>query len=228
MSVSADQSAFVGGAGRGLQECYSQYQAGWCTVVYVGVGHTRNLLQVTLTRIPEYVNFWQGKPLSEREQTVPSHTRKAWKRPKSDYGLHFRPRSGSSKALATVLEGGDDCYGGTDNSDDHTKGQANGSQQGKSSSGWYYVQTYLERRLFTLCIRLFSGGKGSGSHLKRKDGGNGKGEKGTGREGSGNKAGRSVAASMWSQRAQVRTVNMTSQGWSACPMCSHCRGQEGR
>lgn len=54
--------------------------------------------QVTLTRIPEYVNFWQGKPLSEREQIVHSHPRKGWRRPKSDYGSKFAGfRSESSK-----------------------------------------------------------------------------------------------------------------------------------
>lgn len=63
---------------------------------------------MSLSRVPEYVNFWQGKPLSERERVVPSHTRRAWKRPKSDYGSRDLSRGNNKTRLATVMEGTDD------------------------------------------------------------------------------------------------------------------------
>ena len=43
-------------------------------------------LQVVVTHVPEYFNFWAGKPLLERDFSVGVQKRKLWRRPKSDYG----------------------------------------------------------------------------------------------------------------------------------------------
>ena len=76
-------------------------------------------VQVTLTRVPEYVNFWQGKPLSKRECALPVHSRTAWKRPKSDYGSRITvPKNGN--ALATVMEGVDGDWLADSTSKDHS------------------------------------------------------------------------------------------------------------
>lgn len=48
--------------------------------------------QVHLTRTPEYINFWEGKPLLQRDYGVKVHKRKPWRRPKSDYGSRFFTR----------------------------------------------------------------------------------------------------------------------------------------
>lgn len=45
-----------------------------------------------LTRVPEYFNFWDGKPLLQRDFGVKVHKRKQWRRPKSDYGTRFFTR----------------------------------------------------------------------------------------------------------------------------------------
>lgn len=50
--------------------------------------------QVNLTNQVEYFNFWLGKPLQERDSGAAVHKRKAWTRPKSDYGN--RRRAGAS------------------------------------------------------------------------------------------------------------------------------------
>ena len=69
--------------------------------------------------MPEYVNFWQGKPLSKREYSIPVHTRMAWTRPKSDYGSRITVHKSNANTLATVVEGVDgDREGG--HSRDHT------------------------------------------------------------------------------------------------------------
>ena len=68
-------------------------------------------VQVNLTRVPEYVNFWQGKPLSQREHGNPTHSRALWKRPKSDYGSRLLARKTGDNALATVMEGEDGGLG---------------------------------------------------------------------------------------------------------------------
>ena len=47
---------------------------------------------VALGTVPEYFNFWQGKPLKLRDWSVPQHGRKSRQRPKSDYGSHFYSR----------------------------------------------------------------------------------------------------------------------------------------
>ena len=52
--------------------------------------HIRTTTPVYRTNVPEYINFWEGKPLSERQFGVPMHERNAWVRPKSDYGTRFK------------------------------------------------------------------------------------------------------------------------------------------
>ena len=94
---------------------------------------------MALTRVPEYVNFWQGKPLSQREHLIPSQPRRAWQRPKSDYGSRFRPHSGSNKVLGTVLEGADDFTGSDKSGGDgsnggHLRGQLQDGKIGRSGS----------------------------------------------------------------------------------------------
>ena len=68
-------------------------------------------MQVNLTRVPEYVNFWQGKQLSQREHGNPTHSRALWKRPKSDYGSRLLACKTGDNALATVMEGEDGGLG---------------------------------------------------------------------------------------------------------------------
>lgn len=72
-----------------------------------------------MTRIPEYFNFWEGKPLLERDYGVQVHQRKAWHRPKSDYGSRFySKRHGDQKGgkkegqgLETLVEQEDSVSG---------------------------------------------------------------------------------------------------------------------
>eukprot|EP00731_Ephydatia_muelleri_P022508 Em0015g91a len=59
---------------------------------------------VYLTRVPEYFNFWAGKPLLSKEFGVTVQTRKKWTRPKSDYGTRFFSKRNASCALDTVVE----------------------------------------------------------------------------------------------------------------------------
>ena len=86
-------------------------------------------LQVQLTRTPEYFNFWEGKPLLKRDWGVPTHKRKQWHRPKSDYGSRFASRKkkgdGSNEGqgsgllgsgLETLLERDDGSTLGSDTS----------------------------------------------------------------------------------------------------------------
>ena len=68
-----------------------------------------------LTRVPEYFNFWDGKPLLQRDYGVKVQKRKQWRRPKSDYGTRFFTRKkkdgddddsnkGRGGGLETLLE----------------------------------------------------------------------------------------------------------------------------
>ena len=50
---------------------------------------------VKLTRVPEYLDFWAGKPLVQKEFGVPVHKRNTWQRPKSDYGNRFLKNKGT-------------------------------------------------------------------------------------------------------------------------------------
>ena len=49
----------------------------------------RDTTPVALGTVPEYFNFWQGKPLKMRDWSVPQYGRKSRRRPKSDYGSRF-------------------------------------------------------------------------------------------------------------------------------------------
>ena len=70
-------------------------------------------MQVRLTHTPEYFDFWQGKPLRERDFGVKVHKRKAWKRPKSDYGNRFFTRNKENDGQGSENRGGDnDAFGG--------------------------------------------------------------------------------------------------------------------
>ena len=51
---------------------------------------------MSLTRQPEYFDFWLGKPLQERDFGIKTHKRKAWKRPHSDYGNRLGGRRNGS------------------------------------------------------------------------------------------------------------------------------------
>ena len=65
-----------------------------------------------MTHTPEYFNFWEGKPLLERDYGVEVHRRKPWSRPKSDYGSRFyarrvnkyRGKGGEAGGLETLVE----------------------------------------------------------------------------------------------------------------------------
>ena len=80
--------------------------------------------QVHLTRVPEYLNFWEGKPLLQRDFGVKVHKRKHWQRPKSDYGSRFSTRKkkddddgdgrGNMGGLETLLERDDGSTLGSD------------------------------------------------------------------------------------------------------------------
>ena len=70
-------------------------------------------IQVRLTHTPEYFDFWQGKPLRERDFGIKVHKRKPWKRPKSDYGSRFFTRKNNDNDGQDGKNGGDDDgYGG--------------------------------------------------------------------------------------------------------------------
>lgn len=56
--------------------------------------------------MPEYFNFWEGKPLLQRDFGVKVHKRKAWQRPKSDYGTRYSLRKGGAKKGGGGEEGG--------------------------------------------------------------------------------------------------------------------------
>ena len=101
-------------------------------------------MQVTLTRVPEYLNFWQGKPLSKRENAIPIHTRTAWKRPKSDYGSRMMAHKTSDKALATVMEG-EDVGLGRSSTDQWANNKTRSTADGKvtCSSSYYTISMFV-------------------------------------------------------------------------------------
>ena len=100
--------------------------------------HTHTHVQVRLTHVPEYFDFWQGKPLRERDFGVKVQKRKAWQRPKSDYGNRLATRNknkenddstsgggwGSGRGLETLVE-----------KEDSTTGSHVGSRRGSRSDG---------------------------------------------------------------------------------------------
>ena len=158
------------------------------------------LLQVPLTRVPEYVNFWQGKPLLKREHSKPIQPRKAWHRPKSDYGSRFLAHKNESNALDTVLEARD---GSTTSSseeriEDLSKSHARAAQSD------------------TTLLSDAGGHSGKGVGTKWRDGNlhleNGKNTSGLrGKDARGNWTAMRPAANMWAQRSQVySTVESTS------------------
>ena len=61
----------------------------------------RNTNPVFRTHVPEYINFWGGKPLQNRDFGAVVHERKPWKRPSSDYGT----RRASSRKSSTASSG---------------------------------------------------------------------------------------------------------------------------
>ena len=72
-----------------------------------------------LTRTPEYINFWEGKPLLQRDYGVKVHKRKQWRRPNSDYGSRFFTR-----------RKGDDTDGGLETLHEKDDGSNLGSETG--------------------------------------------------------------------------------------------------
>ena len=83
--------------------------------------------------MPEYFNFWEGKPLLQRDYGVKVHKRKAWRRPKSDYGsglISRRKRDGDD----------DDGLGGGletlhERDDGSTLGSDTGTRRGSRDFG---------------------------------------------------------------------------------------------
>ena len=81
-----------------------------------------------LTHTPEYFNFWEGKPLLERDYGVEVHRRKAWSRPKSDYGSRFyarrvnkyRGNRGEPGGLETLVEHEGSTVGSGEGVDDQS------------------------------------------------------------------------------------------------------------
>ena len=75
-----------------------------------------------LTRIPEYFNFWEGKPLLQRDFGVKVHKRKQWQRPKSDYGTRTKKDNNTkgqgsglgNSGLETLVERDDSSTLGSD------------------------------------------------------------------------------------------------------------------
>lgn len=65
---------------------------------FVAHAPLRNTNPVFRTHVPEYINFWGGKPLQNRDFGAVVHERKPWKRPTSDYGTR---RVSSRKSSAT-------------------------------------------------------------------------------------------------------------------------------
>ena len=101
--------------------------------------------------MPEYVNFWQGKPLSIREHAVPVHKRRAWQRPKSDYGSRTCSRDKSGQALATVMES-------VDGSIESTNSQllSNTNKVGSGVRGKYIGDSGTQTRYFVRLLTLGS------------------------------------------------------------------------
>lgn len=94
----------------------------------------RDTTPVALGTVPEYFNFWQGKPLKLRDWRVPQHGRKSSARPKSDYGSRYY----SSKSGKSTQDGGmrDEGTEGEDglNLDDVMGLGGKGGQDGKDVS----------------------------------------------------------------------------------------------
>ena len=99
-------------------------------------------LQVQVTSVPEYFNFWEGKPLLERDFSVRVQKRKPWRRPKSDYGnrLGDDNRAGGRRGggvLETVVER--DSAAGSEYGDGHGghggRGRQPGLKDGESEMG---------------------------------------------------------------------------------------------
>ena len=83
--------------------------------IYIGQNRTNkqlHQLQVRLTSTPEYFDFWQGKPLRERDFGVKMHKRKSWQRPKSDYGTRSLNRNSKNKENGNGEGGEGDGVGG--------------------------------------------------------------------------------------------------------------------
>jgi hypothetical protein len=155
---------------------------------------------VALTRVPEYVNFWQGKLLSQREFAIPSHTRRAWQRPKSDYGSRFTGHKNEGKALATLVEGPDDSSQTPSNDSGAYRSASNSHQPGKTPCATLdsfgctiYQPSSLSVGVLT-CDNLTS----RGDAVSNTDGK----ERQEGVNGNGGRTGMSRGASMWAQRSQ--------------------------
>ena len=74
-------------------------------------------IQVTLTRVPEYINFWDGKPLLQREYGVQVHKKKQWLRPKSDYGSRIKSTK-NKDSLGSIMEEGSTTFSSDKNKKD--------------------------------------------------------------------------------------------------------------
>lgn len=74
----------------------------------------RNTTPVFRTHVPEYINFWGGKPLQNRDFGVVVHERKPWKRPSSDYGSrHAGSRRSSTASSGAGKKLADDSLTGS-------------------------------------------------------------------------------------------------------------------
>ena len=92
-----------------------------------------------MTHVPEYFNFWAGKPLLERDFSVGVQKRKPWQRPKSDYGSRGLGNSSrmrgwgereGGRVLETVVER--DSAAGSEYGDGHGR---RGRQAGLGEGG---------------------------------------------------------------------------------------------
>ena len=106
-------------------------------------------MKVKLTRVPEYFNFWDLKPLEKRDFSVPVHKRSPWQRKKGYYGGKSlgRRRQGKGEGegggvLETLVEG-DGSTGGSEGGDRRKKGGLGDGEDGDGKSG---DQSDLDRK----------------------------------------------------------------------------------
>lgn len=103
----------------------------------------RNTNPVFRTHVPEYINFWGGKPLQNRDFGVVVHERKPWKRPSSDYGTRgasSRRSSAASSGTGKKVSDEDSLAGIGGDAGSGTGGQVGGWQldvdkRGESARG---------------------------------------------------------------------------------------------
>ena len=88
-------------------------------------------MQVTLTSVPEYFNFWNGKPLHSKEFGSKPVKRKAWRRPMSDYGSRLTTGRTQATETATSQQQLEECDSSANKSTAGNEGSSDTDRHGR-------------------------------------------------------------------------------------------------